>query len=219
VAALALSLVVAVPSASAAPRISLAAAKRSINFGKSTQVRGRLAGVAQRGNIRIALQVKPFPYTSAFRTVATRRTDAAGRFAFTVKPDRNSRYRAQAASGSPTSGQVPVFVNGISLTFIKTKGAIVNARMTFSFSRKLSTAAFSGLALHWYYKPSSSKRFRRVRTNRTHRVRAGRIGGSMRYKIPKSTSRQKFTIAWCFRPHRRGDVGIGDPRTSFKACP
>jgi hypothetical protein len=219
VAALALSLIVGVPSASAAPRISLGAAKRSINFGKSTQVRGRLAGVAQSGNVRIALQVKPFPYASTFRTLATKKTDAAGRFAFTVKPDRNSRYRAQAVSGSPTSGQVPVFVNGISLTFIKTKGAIVNARMTFSFSRKLGTGAFSGLSLHWYYKPSSSKRFRRVRTTRTHRMRAGQIGGSLRYKIPKATSKQKFTISWCFRPHKHGDVGIGDPRTSFKACP
>jgi hypothetical protein len=209
---------VGVPTASAAPRISLGA-KRSINFGKSTQVKGRLAGVAQTANVQIELQVKRFPYTEAFQPVATRKTDSAGRFAFTVKPDRNSRYRAQAAGGSPTSGQVPVFVNGIPLTFIKTKGAVVNARMTFTFSPMLATGPFSGLALHWYYKPSSSKRFRRVRTNRTHRVRAGQIGGSMRYTIPKATARQKFTIAWCFRPKQHGDVGIGDPKTSFKACP
>jgi hypothetical protein len=90
--------------------------------------------------------------------------------------------------------------------------------MTFRFSRLLSTAPFSGLALHWYYKPSSSKQFRRVRTTRTHRLAAGKIGGKMTYKIPKKFARQKFTLAWCFRPHRHGDVGIGDPRTSFKAC-
>jgi hypothetical protein len=208
----------AIPAtASAAPRISITV-KRVINLGQSAKVTGRLAGVTPRAGVRIELQAKPFPYTKVFKTVATRKTDSAGRFAFKVKPDRNSRYRAQVTGGSPRSKQVPLFVNGIPRTFITVKGATVHARMTFRFSRLLSTAPFSGLALHWYYKPSSSKQFRRVRTTRTHRVAAGKIGGSMTYKIPKKLSRKKFTLAWCFRPHRHGDVGIGDPRTSFKRC-
>jgi hypothetical protein len=208
----------AIPAtASAAPRISVKV-KRVITFGQSAKVTGSLAGVTPHAGVKVELQVKPFPYTKAFKTVATRRTDAAGRFAFTAKPDRNSRYRAQVAGGSPTSKQVPVFVNGIPLTFIKVKGATVNARMTFQFSPLLSTAPFSGLALHWYYKPSSSKQFRRVRTTTTHRLGAGKVGGSMTYKIPKKLARKKFTLAWCFRPHRHGDVGIGDPRSSFRAC-
>lgn len=216
--AAAVFMLAAIPAtASAAPRISIKV-KRVVTLGQSAKLTGRLAGVTPHAGVRLELQVKPFPYTSVFKTVATRKTDSAGRFAFKVKPDRNSRYRAQVAGGSPRSKQVPLFVNGIPRTFITVKGATVHARMTFRFSRLLSTAPFSGLALHWYYKPSSSKQFRRVRTTRTHRVAAGKVGGSMTYKIPKKLSRKKFTLAWCFRPHRHGDVGIGDPRTSFRRC-
>jgi hypothetical protein len=204
-------------TASAAPGMAIKV-KRVVTLGQSAQLTGRLTGVTPRAGVKIELQVKPFPYTQAFKTVATRSTDAAGRFAFTAKPDRNSRYRAQVAGGSPTSNQVPMFVNGIPLTFITVKGVSVKARMTFRFSPVLSTDPFSGLALHWYYKPSSSKQFRRVRTTRTHRLAAGKIGGATTYTIPKQFARQKFTLAWCFRPHRHGDVGIGDPRTSFRAC-
>jgi hypothetical protein len=216
--AVAAFVLVAIPvTASAAPRIAIKV-KRVVKLGQSAQLTGRLAGVTPHAKVKIELQVKPFPYTKVFKTVATRRTDAAGRFAFRVKPDRNSRYRAQVAGGSPTSNQVPLFVNGIPLTFITVKGATVHARMTFQFSRLLSTAPFSGLALHWYYKPSSSKLFHRVRTTRTRRVSGGKVGGSMTYKIPKKLSRKKFTISWCFRPHHHGDVGVGDPRTAFRAC-
>jgi hypothetical protein len=210
-------LLVVVPAASAAPRISIRA-KRVINFGQTTKVTGRLAGVADPAGVRIDLQEKLYPYTGAFRTVATRRTDATGAYSFSPKTDRNARYRVMVRGGSPTSGQAPVYVNGIPLTFISVHGARVNARMTFTFSRNLATSMFSNLSLHWYYKAKSQKSFRRVRTTLTHRVRAGRIGGSMTYTIPKSTAKQKFTIAWCFRPHNHGDVGIGDPAKSFKAC-
>jgi hypothetical protein len=217
-AAVAVLVLVTIPAtASAAPRISIKV-KRVVTLGQSAKLTGRLAGVTPHTGVKIELQVKPFPYTHVFKTVATRRTDSAGRFAFKVKPDRNSRYRAQVTGGSPRSKQVPLFVNGIPRTFITVKGATVHARMTFRFSRLLSTAPFSGLALRWYYKPSSSKLFRRVRTTRTHRVAAGKVGGSMTYKLPKKLSRKKFTLAWCFRPHRHGDVGIGDPRTSFRRC-
>lgn len=217
-AVVAVSVLAAIPAtASAAPRITIKV-KRVVKLGQSAKLTGRLAGVTPHSGVKIELQAKPFPYTKVFKTVATRKTNAAGRFAFTVKPHLNSRYRAQVTGGSPTSNQVPIFVDGIPLTFITVKGATVHARMTFRFSRLLSTAPFSGLALHWYYKPSSSKQFRRVRTTRTHRLAAGKIGGKMTYKIPKKFARQKFTLAWCFRPHRHGDVGIGDPRTSFKAC-
>jgi hypothetical protein len=210
-------MLVVVPSASAAPRIAIHA-KRVINFGKSTKVTGRLAGVTPRAAVRVDLQVKFYPYSDTFRTVASRKTDSTGGFTFTARPDRNARYRVRARSGSPTSRQIPIFVNAIPLTFIKVKGATVMARMTFTFSRKLDTSMFTGRALHWYFKPKSSKTFRRVRTNQTHRIRAGSVGGSLSYKIPKKNAKEKFTIAWCFRPSRSGDVGIGDPKKSFKRC-
>ncbi|MEA2438643.1 MAG: hypothetical protein QOH76_67 [Thermoleophilaceae bacterium] len=220
-AALAASLLlIAVPSASAAPRISVQV-KRTINFGGSAKLTGTLAGLVKNSGVRVQLQERLYPYNGPFETVASKNTGAKGRFAFRVSPDRNSRYRVRAATGSPTSRQAPVYVNGIPLTFIKTKkgSSTITARMTFEFSPLLSTTPFTNLKLRWYYKPKSSKSFRRVKTTRTKRVRAGKIGGSMKYKLPAATANQKFTIAWCFRPHKHGDVGIGDPKRSFKACP
>jgi hypothetical protein len=221
-AALAASLLlVVVPSASAAPRVSVKV-KRVIDFGKSTKLTGAVAGVSPKSGVRVQLQEKFYPYDTAFERVSTKSTNSAGKFAFTVSPDRNARYRVRISDGSAVSRQVPVFVNGIPLTFITTRkgSSTIKARMTFEFSPLLSTAPFSNLALRWYYKPTvKGQKFRRVKTTKTRRVRDGKIGGKMSYKLPAKFANKKFTIAWCFRPKQHGDVGIGDPRTSFKPCP
>jgi hypothetical protein len=215
-AALAASLLlIAVPNASAAPRVSIKV-KRTINFGKSTKLTGAVAGVSPSSGVTVQLQEKLYPYKRAFETIRTQKTKSGGKFAFRADPDRNSRYRVRIADGSAVSGQKPVYVNGIGLTFVDARKPTIKVKMSFEFSPLLSTKPFSGLALRWYYKgKSTNKRFRRIKTTRTRRIRAGKIGGSMKFKAPK----EKFTVAWCFRPHKHGDVGIGDPKKSFKACP
>jgi hypothetical protein len=219
-AALAASLLlVVVPDASAAPRVSVSV-KRTINFGKTAKLTGAVSGVSPKSGVSVEIQERFYPYKSTFETIGTKTTNSAGRFAQRVSPDRNAQYRVRIADGSAVSRRAPVYVNGIGLTFFKTHGKSITARMTFEFSPNLATGPFSGLKLRWYYKgKSTGNRFKRTKTTRTKRLRAGKIGGSMKYKLPAATANQKFTIAWCFRPHKHGDVGIGDPKRSFKACP
>jgi hypothetical protein len=208
-------MLVVVPSASAAPKVSINV-KRTINFGKSARLTGAVSGVSPKSGVRVQIQETFYPYTRPYETIATKTTNSAGRFAARVRPDRNARYRVRIADGSALSRRAPVFVNGIGLTFVDDKTATIKVKMTFEFSPNLSTSPFSGLPLRWYYKgKSTGNRFKRFKTTKTRRLRAGKIGGSMKFKAPK----EKFTIAWCFRPKKHGDVGIGDPRRSFKRCP
>lgn len=216
VAALAASLMlIVVPNAYAAPAVSIQV-KRVINFGKSTRLAGTVKGVSPKSGVRVQIQEKLYPYDGTFDTVANTRTNSAGKFARRVSPDRNSLYRVRLTDGSAVSRSKPVYVNGLGLTFVNDKTATVKVRMTFEFSTNLSTSPFSGLPLRWYYKgKSTGNRFRRIKSTTTRRVRAGMVGGSTKFKAPK----EKFTVAWCFRPKKRGDVGIGDPKKSFKRCP
>src|SRR5436305_14842222 len=91
---LAASLLLGVPAASAAPRVSIHV-KRVIAFGQSARLTGRLAGVKKHAGVRMALEIKLFPYRQVFRRVATRKTDSAGRVTFRAKRDRNARYRVR----------------------------------------------------------------------------------------------------------------------------
>ena len=215
VAALAASLMlIVVPNASAAPGVSFSV-KRVINFGKSTRLAGTVTGVTPRSGVRVEIQEKLYPYKGAFETVSTAKTNSAGRFARRVSPDYNSRYRVRIADGSAVSRSKPVYVNGLGLTFVNDKTSPIKVRMTFEFSPNLSTSPFTGRRLRWYYKgKSTGNRFKRIKTTRTRRLRAGKIGGSTKFTAPK----ERFTVAWCFQPSKRGDVGIGDPKKSFKRC-
>lgn len=219
VAALAVLLLAGVPASAWAATIT-ASGPPEINFGKPAIVKGDLTGHVVDSGVQVELQVTPFPYTAAFKTIATKTTDASGRFSFSTRPDFNSRYRVIATDGTATSNTVKVFVNGLDTTKVRRKGATAFATMTFRFSPKLSTNPFSGRPLIWYYKPASAGKFRRVATTTTRRVGAGKIGGSLTYMMPSKTSRQPFTISWCFKlpaPHK--DVGVGNPATSFRSCP
>jgi hypothetical protein len=219
-AALAVLLLAALPAAASAASLS-ASAPHTITFRKAAKVKGKLTGhLPSNANVDVQLQVTFFPYKAAFKTVDTGKTNAQGAYSFTAKPDRNARYRVIATDGSATSREVQVFVNGIPRTKVRTKSGAAIVSMTFSFSPKISTSAFTGRALRWYYKPKSAKNFRRVATTSTRRIAAGRIGGSLVYTLPKATRKQAYTISWCFSlPAGKRNVGVGDPATSFGTCP
>jgi hypothetical protein len=219
VAALAVSLLVGVPTASAAS-ISIHQKKRVIDFGKSTKVTGHLSANPNK-NVQVELQSKPYPYDQPFQREATKVTDSKGNYAFTARPDRSTRFRVVVVQGgSPVSGQVPIYVNGIPTTKLHVSGGTVHATMSFAFSPQLDTSIFTGVALHWYFQlVGKHNKVHRVKTNKTHKLAEGKIGGSLKYKLPSSTGKKKFNIFWCFRPKKHGDVGVGDPAKSFKKCP
>src|SRR5437763_12044424 len=205
------SLLIGVPAASAAPTLTIKPKKREVLFGKSkTTITGHLGGTPNSGQ-RIRLEASPYPYNS-FQALSRKNTDSNGNYSFTVKPDRNTRYRAVLVSDGTTSGVRAIYVDGVTNWKLKFKKGSRTIHVTFNydFSPQLDTSLFVGVPLRWYFKVSGSKA-RRVRTNKTKRLAEGSVGGNLKYTYPNSVGKRKFTVSWCFRPKHGGDVGLGVP--------
>ena len=74
--------------------VTIAASANPIVIGSSTLISGQASGKKAAG-AKIALQAKPFPFTS-FSTVSTTTADATGRYSITVAPRINTIYRVMA---------------------------------------------------------------------------------------------------------------------------
>ena len=210
------SLLIGVPTASAAPALTIKPKNRVILYGgKSTKITGRLTGASASG-ARIELQRNPYPY-KGFVHQATKSPSSNGSYSFTVKPDRNTAYRAVLVNTSTKSGARFVYVNGVTKWKNKPKGRTIHLSFTFTFSPQVATSLFSGVPLRWYFKTQGGK-FHRVRTNKTKRLAEGVIGGSLNYTYPNSVGKKKYFVAWCFQPKQKGDVGVGQPGKAFKKC-
>jgi hypothetical protein len=212
------SLLIGVPAASAAPTLTIKPKKREVLFGKTTtKITGHLSGTPNSGK-RIRLESSPYPY-NGFKPLSRKNTDSNGNYAFTVRPDRNTRYRAVLVSDGTTSGQRAIYVDGLTKWKLKFKkgSRTIRVAFVFSFSPQLDTSLFVGVPVHWYFKTTGSK-FHRVRTNHSKKVAEGSIGGNLKYTYPNSVGKKKFTVSWCFRPKQSGDVGVGVPGKAFKKC-
>jgi hypothetical protein len=90
--------------------LSLSATPDTVTFGGAATLTGKITGNDKVGKT-VELEAKEFPYTGGFNTVATAVSDANGDFRFTVKPGKNTMYRATAKlSPTVTSGEVLVSV-------------------------------------------------------------------------------------------------------------
>jgi hypothetical protein len=216
------SLLIGVPAAAAAPTLTIKPKNRAILYGgKSTRIVGHLGNTTPNAGQKIRLQSKPYPYTAAFKNGPAKNTDANGNYSFTVKPDRNTRYRVLLVSDPTiTSGERAVYVNGVTKWKLKFKkgSRTIKVSFTFTFSPQLDTSLFSGVPLRWYFKVQGQKAHR-VKTTKTKRVAEGSVGGNLTYTYPNSVGKRKYTVSWCFQPKQSGDVGVGVPGQAFKKCP
>jgi hypothetical protein len=215
------SLVVAVPAASAAS-ISIKPKNRVILYGgKSTKITGHVSGVSPNSGVRVRLERKPYPYTGSFTKYSAKNTDANGNYSFTVKPDRNTRYRAILVS-DPTvvSPERAIYVNGLTKWKLKFKkgSRTIRVSFNFNFSPQVPTSLFTGVPIRWYFKATGQKSHR-VKTTKSKRLAEGVIAGNLKYTYPNSVGKRKFTVSWCFQPKKKGDVGVGVPGKAFKKCP
>lgn len=100
---------VAPPTRAARRRISLRPTRHDIVYGQATRLRGTVTRGRKRvRRAAVELQAAPFPY-GAYTPVAHGKTGRRGRFAFRVRPDRNTRYRV--VSGAGASKRRTVFVD------------------------------------------------------------------------------------------------------------
>jgi hypothetical protein len=216
------SLLVGVPTASAAGTLTIKPKNRTILYGgKSTKITAHLGGVSPNSNQKVRLESKPYPYNAPFKKVSAKSTDSNGNVSYTVKPDRNTRYRAILVS-DPTvvSPERAIYVNGLTKWKLKFKkgSRTIKVSFNFSFSPQVPTSLFTGVPIRWYFKATGQKRHR-VKTTKSRRLAEGVIGGNLKYTYPNSVGKRKFTVSWCFQPKQSGDVGVGEPGKAFKKCP
>lgn len=84
-------------------RLTLGASVKVITFGQKDVLSGQLQGTNAAG-VTVDLQQQPAPFSGGFKNVAgaSVKTDASGKFSFTVQPGLTTRYRA-VAKASPTT--------------------------------------------------------------------------------------------------------------------
>jgi hypothetical protein len=102
----ALGVAVAAPVAAKPPAsggsLTITSSHSTVTYGKSVVISGHLTSSPNAGQ-QITLQQNPFPFTG-FSRVANATTDAAGNYAFTVKPTVITRYRTVGkGKNAPTS--------------------------------------------------------------------------------------------------------------------
>ena len=91
--------------------VTITAVPRLLTFGRSTVISGQVTG-PKNGAVVVDLQSNPHPFTAGFKnTGRTTTTDAAGKYSFTVKPRKHTRYQVVAKTSPPvTSPAVEVRV-------------------------------------------------------------------------------------------------------------
>jgi hypothetical protein len=212
------SLLIGVPAASAAPALTIKPKNREILYGgKSTKITGRLTGQSASG-ARIELQKSPYPY-NGFVHHATKSASSNGSYSFTVKPDRNTRYRVHLVNTTTVSGVRAIYVDGVTKWKLKFKkgNRTIKVSFNFTFSPQLDTSLFVGVPVRWYFRTQGQK-FHRVRSTKSRRLAQGVIGANLKYTYPNSVGKKKYFVSWCFQPKQSGDVGVGVPGKAFTAC-
>src|SRR5262245_32145033 len=100
---MALIVLAAPPARAGAPPATLSARARParLTFGRQTKIAGALAGPGGSGGVQVSLAAAPYAYRS-FHPVATATTRPGGAYSFSVRPQRNTRYRVRV-SGAPST--------------------------------------------------------------------------------------------------------------------
>jgi hypothetical protein len=86
-------------------QLSIEVQPKTVTFNKELRVTGKLTGGAAKdiSGQNVTLMSDPFPYDGQFKRVDTVKTDAAGNYAVTTKPDANARYKATAKGGTESA--------------------------------------------------------------------------------------------------------------------
>jgi hypothetical protein len=98
--------------------VTVGASPGSVAFGKATTISGQVTG-AKNSGVEVTLQEQPLPAAAGatFSDVAKTTTDASGHYAFTVTPQRNTRYQVRSKTSPPATSPVVRVNVRIALTF------------------------------------------------------------------------------------------------------
>ncbi len=156
--------------------LELAAADRTLVWGKRAELSGRLS----QGNDRlraeeVVLEADPFPFEDEFAEVASAQTGKRGEFSFSARPDANTEYRVAAGELSEATSD-PVRVLVAPRTELLAEAAGGGTRFTTVF-RHPEDRSLQGSTVFSYASPTgeaeASGALRFVRTRRVEEDRPG----------------------------------------------
>jgi hypothetical protein len=192
--------------AQAAPVLTATAARAEISYKHSTSISGTLkdeSGLPLPGQT-IELQSDPYPFKS-FAQEASGVTGADGSYSFTVKPDRNTRYRVVATGAS---ARTKVLVD--ELLRVRSKALpLGHVRVTVT-STHPGDLRWGGRSAFWSIAQGRG-RLRRAARTRTHQ-RRGVTTATASLLIPRAG---RFRFLVCFSASN--DRALGPP-TAHAHC-
>lgn len=183
-------------------------AKRDIQLGQAVRLSGRLTGVARRAGQRVELLADQHPYGDGYALAAAGTISATGTYGFTVRPQRNTRYRAQA-SGATTLVRTVFVTPRLGLGIYNRPGRRVELRAVVVGTPPLITGDNT---VYFYFKASGSRIYHRVAV----REITGPFGNVLRaVALIPAPSASRGTFLYCSKDPFI--IGMGRPFL-FRAC-
>jgi outer membrane protein assembly factor BamB len=192
------------------PALAIDTTEREVVQGRATEIGGTLSGTLVLAGVAIAVQRDVWPFDGRWLPETTAKTGADGTFRFSVRPRRNTRYRAVAVG--LTSGEATVYANlAATLRRSSPRGPSFRSTLTLRAPRG---ARLGARRASLYVLRAGTRTARRVASPRLRRVRSGvfTAAATLRYLRPK---RATVVIA-CYR-ERRPDAW-GKPLPIDTAC-
>ena len=210
-AALALLLLVPAAPAAAAPRIDAMLEDSDVNYGEAHQITGTLRdGTAPLAGQQVVLQGRRYPYLGAVKELQRVVTDAAGRFRFRVKLDRNWRLSVTAPLQDARTPELDAYTfPAFRLSFRAGSNGVLELTQRYRVPKDVRLRE----PTLFYLGPLRARRSTLRLRAATTRVARGRYIATARARLPAAWH-GRFRYGSCFKP--TPGSGMGNARAT---CP
>ena len=197
-------------AAPAGPSLTLLPARRQVLAGRRLRLGGRLSGTPAFAGQAVAVEADAWPFDGRWRRRATATTGADGTWSASVRPGRNTRYRALAAG--LTSADATVYADLLARFRRRPLGG-GRFRETFVVQGPRSVRLAARRA-HFYLMRKGARQARRARSVPLRRVRAGVYSASATLRF--LGSRRRTVVLACYREPTPDPWGR--PLAADRAC-
>ena len=198
-------------SAHAAPTLDADLERASVQYGAAHTVTGTLVdGTTPLAGQEVVLEGRRYPFEGSDRVIDRQTTDAAGKFTFKTKLDRNHRLRVTAPALTVESRVINAYtLPAFELSFRAIRPGVVRLYQRYTVPKTVRLEA----PTLFYLGSRRAKKASLRESGELDRQKAGRYTSQVTITLPEGWN-GAFRYASCFRP--TPGTGMGDPRAT---CP